>query len=202
MSNVWHHLFTNPLKALSSVAFSSFASSAPVEHALGLYKSLLHHSARQPGANCWECYEEGWVYQQEANRRVVTGAGPKGQHTEVLLCAPEWCGGVSLALHPALLSELGCGINLPSGGCQTAQGLSYRPWLQAGICARLISHESLCGQDILEPTWAQSVLEFSLLVFKSFSCGEKCLPSAKTLRALEGKICVCEPQKHLLVFIP
>lgn len=142
-------------KALSSVAFSSFASSAPVEHALGLYKSLLHRSARQPGAS----YQQGWVDQQEANGRVVTGAGTKGQHTEVLFCAPVWPGDVCLALHPPLLFELGFGVNLPSGGCQTAQGPSYGPWLQAGICARLISHESLCGQDILEPTWAQSVLE-------------------------------------------
>lgn len=141
------------------------------------------------------------MYQQEAERRVVTGAGTKGQQTEVLLPPPVWLGDVSLALHPPLPCELGFGGNLPGGGCQTAQGLSSTPWLQEGICARLISHESLCGQDILEPTWAQSVLESLLLVFKSLSCGEKCLPSAKTLRALEGKICVCEPGKHLLVFI-
>lgn len=31
-------------------------------------------------------------------------------------------------------------------------------------------------------------------MFKSFSCGEECLESAKTLRALEGKICACEPR--------
>lgn len=103
-------------------------------------------------------------------------------------------GGVSLALHPPLLPELGFGINPP---VRQLRGSATGP----GISARLISHESLCGQDILEPTWAQSVLEFLLLVLKSFSCGEKCLPSAKTLRALEGTICVCEPQKHLLVFI-
>lgn len=94
----------------------------------------------------------------------MTGAGTKGQQAEVLLHAPEPC------------SELGFWIILPSAGCQTAQGLSYSPWLQAGMCARLISHESFCGQDILEPTWAQSVLEFLLLVFKSFSRGKKCLP--------------------------
>lgn len=123
----------------------------------------------------------------------MTGAGTKGQQTEGLLCAPVWLSGISLALHAPLPLELGFGRNLPSRGCQTAQGLSDRPWLQAGLCARLISHESLCGQDILEPTWAQSVLESLLLVLKSFSCGEKCLSSAKTLRALEGKICVCEP---------
>lgn len=128
MSNVWHHLFTSHSKALSSVAFSSFASSAPVEHALGLYKSFLHHSARQSAANCWECHEEGLVYQQEANRRVVTGDGTRGQQIEVLLRAPVWLGDVSPALHPPLLSELGFGVNLPSGGCQTAQELSYRPW--------------------------------------------------------------------------
>lgn len=44
------------------------------------------------------------------------------------------------------------------------------------------------GQDILKPTWASSILEFLLLVFKSLSCGEKHLLSAKTQRALEEKI--------------
>lgn len=55
-------------------------------------------------------------------------------------------------------------------------------------------------QDILKPTWALSVLEFLLLVFKSLSCGEKCLLSAKTQRALEEKY-LCEPGKDSQVFI-
>ena len=115
----------------------------------------------------------------------MAGAGAKGWQIEPLRCACVWFGEVTLALHSPLLREMGFGGNLPSGDVKELWGLSHGPWVWAGISARLISDESFGGQDILKPTWAQSVLEFLLLVFKSLSCGEKRLLSAKTQRALE-----------------
>lgn len=138
------------------------------------------------------------VVQWDTKTRVVAGAGAKRWQIELLWCASvkslwvcihgspvRWDVGETFQVERS--KSFGVSTIDPRCGQESAQGSFHM--------------KAFGGQDILKPTWAQSIFEILLLVFKSLSCGEKCLPSAKTQRALEEKRSMCEPEKDLQVFI-
>lgn len=121
----------------------------------------------------------------------MAGARAKGRQTEQLRCAWVGFGEVPLGPQSPLPREMGFGGNLPSADVEELQGLSPGPGCGQESVQGSLQTKAFDEQDILKSTWALSVLEFLLLVFKSLSCGEKCLLSAKTQRALEEKnLCV------------
>lgn len=119
--------------------------------------------------------------------RVVAGAGAKRWQIELLWCVLVKSLWVCIHSSPMRWSvvetfqvemseSFGVSAIDPRGGQESAQGSFHM--------------KAFGGQDILKSTWAQSILEFLLLVFKSLSCGGKCLPSAKTQSPGGKKICV------------